>query len=41
MLAATISIGGEFSSKNVFGLHRKVIAFYSLVGVIDGLAIYA
>lgn len=40
-LAAAISIGGEFSSKNVFGLHRKVIAFYAIVGVLDGLAIYA
>ena len=25
----------------MFGLHRKVIAFYALVGVIDGLSIYA
>lgn len=41
LLAGAISIGGEFSSKNVFGLHRKVIAFYALVGVIDGLSIYA
>jgi hypothetical protein len=39
-LAAAISVGGEFSSKNVFGLHRKMVAFYALVGVIDGLAIY-
>jgi hypothetical protein len=39
-LAGAISVGGEYSSKNVFGLHRKVISFYALVGVIDGLAIY-
>lgn len=40
-LAGAIAIGGEFSSKNVFGLHRKIISFYALVGIIDGLALYA
>jgi len=40
-LALAISIGGEYSSKNVFGQHRKLLSFYAMVGVIDALALWA
>lgn len=40
-LALVIAIGGKCSSKNVFGLHRKLLSFYALAGVVDVLAIWA
>jgi len=39
-LAAIISIGGTFSSKNVFGLHRRFLSFYALMGLIDVAAMW-
>ena len=39
-LAAVISIGGTFSSKNVFGLHRRFLSFYALMGLIDVAAMW-
>lgn len=41
LLAGAIAFGGQFSSKNVFGLHRKLLSFYAMVGVIDSLAMWA
>jgi hypothetical protein len=40
LLAGAIAIGGEFSSKNVFGLHRKLTSFYAMLGLIDVLAMW-
>jgi hypothetical protein len=41
LLAGAIAFGGQFSSKNVFGLHRKLLSFYAMVGVIDCLSMWA
>lgn len=40
-LAGIISIGGKYSSKNVSGQHRRLLSFYSMLGVIDVLAMWA
>jgi hypothetical protein len=41
ILAGVIAVGGQYSSKNVFGLHRKMLSFYAMVGIIDALAMWA
>jgi hypothetical protein len=40
-LSGIIAIGGQWSSKNVAGLHRKLLSFYAMAGLIDALAIWA
>ena len=41
ILAAAIAIGGQYSSKNVFQQHRKLLSFYALLGLLDVLAMWA
>ena len=41
LLAGAISFGGQFSSKNVFGLHRKLLSFYAMIGVIDVMCMWS
>lgn len=39
-LAAAISVGGKYSSKNVSGQHRRLLSWYSMLGVVDVLAMW-
>ena len=40
-LVLLVSIGGKYSSKNVFGQHRIILSFYAISGLIDVIALWS
>lgn len=41
MLFFLIALMGKWSSKNISGQHRVILSFYSLMGILDGLSLWA